>query len=95
MAGKAGEWTEWSDFENDYIIRNWNTIKNGKRIKTAHISKALCRSYNETKCHIKYMRMTGKINDNAPKQSVWEPEVVTKREFLKEIVDKYELGDKE
>ena len=49
--------TPWTEHENAYIVNNIN------RKSVPSIAVALCRPYNETKCHVRYMTLKGMFKD--------------------------------
>ena len=51
------DFTPWTEHENTYIVNNIN------RKSVPSIAVALCRPYNETKCHVRYMTLKGMFKD--------------------------------
>lgn len=90
MGRKKGDIvTPWEAWEDAYIQKHYNTVKNGEVRLVAYIAKHVMRPYNEVNCHIKYLKRRGKLKgERRPAESVWTPEVETKREFLNAITEK-------
>jgi hypothetical protein len=78
---------DWDDWEDAFIMRHFPT----GRKTMAEIARALHRPYNNTKCHIAYMKAKKMFDGVEKDDSVWEPTVESKREFMKHIVEKYGL----
>jgi len=51
------DFTPWTERENAYIVNNIN------RKSVPSIAVALCRPYNQTKCHVRYMTKKGMFKD--------------------------------
>ena len=84
---KRAERVDWDDWEDAFIMRHFPT----GRKTMAEIARALHRPYNNTKCHIAYLKKMGMFDGIEKDDSVWEPTVETKREFMNHIVEKYGL----
>jgi len=85
---KRAERVDWDDWEDAFIMRHFPT---GKKTM-AEIARCLHRPYNNTKCHITYLRNTGRFDGVEKEDSVWTESVETKREFMQHVIDKYGLG---